>query len=104
MSPVPTGSLPKTVAWEDGELYLLNQTLLPGEAVVERQETRDEQAVHDVLLCGARRPRAARLYLANRLSADCYYTPRLLAGGVMPFSRRYTTSCPYMSCVCCIEK
>lgn len=31
--------LPRTVEWRDGELYLLDQTRLPHETVIERQET-----------------------------------------------------------------
>ena len=34
----PKIDLPQTLRWEDGELYLLDQTLLPGKVVEERQE------------------------------------------------------------------
>src|SRR5262245_29467106 len=55
MSSVPTVSMPQTVAWEGGELYLLNQTLLPAEVIVERQESRDQvfEAIRQLRVRGA---------------------------------------------------
>ena len=41
MEPVPKNKsfLPQTLRWEDGELFLLDQTLLPGKVVEERQDS-----------------------------------------------------------------
>ena len=35
----PKIDLPQTLRWEGGELYLLDQTLLPGKVVEERQDS-----------------------------------------------------------------
>ncbi|MFT6559306.1 MAG: methylthioribose-1-phosphate isomerase [Sneathiella sp.] len=35
-------TLPRAVTWSDGELYLLDQTLLPQETVMEKQETAEQ--------------------------------------------------------------
>ncbi|MDO6459508.1 S-methyl-5-thioribose-1-phosphate isomerase [Granulosicoccaceae sp. 1_MG-2023] len=40
-----TGTLPATVRWEDGRLYLLDQTLLPAQTRIEEQQ--DLQQLHD---------------------------------------------------------
>ena len=55
MGSVSAASMPQTVAWEGGELYLLDQTRLPGEAVVERQVSRAQvfEAIRQLRVRGA---------------------------------------------------
>ena len=42
MPAVATNALPATIEWRDGELYLLDQTRLPYEIVMERQATAED--------------------------------------------------------------
>jgi methylthioribose-1-phosphate isomerase len=48
-------NLPPTIEWKDGELYLLDQTLLPLETKLEKQETAEDvwQAIYQLKVRGA---------------------------------------------------
>lgn len=48
-------NLPKTIVWESGDLFLLNQTLLPAKIVMEKQESAEDvwHSIHQLKVRGA---------------------------------------------------
>lgn len=70
-------SLPRAITWEGGELYLLDQTRLPKEVVIEKQETVEQvyQSIYDLKVRGAPAIGVAAAYglcvaLKNDMGAD----------------------------------